>query len=343
VTSSPYVPSGGGQDQDPQTSEWSAGSTGAGQPVTDPAAPYDQYAEPVTTGYEAGSTAVGGYGQTSTTSATADAAKGEANDLKNTAVDKGQQVAGVAKEQAGAVKDTAVENAQHVAGVAKEQAGAVKDTALENAQQVAGVAKDEVGKVVGQATGQAKDLLNQGRAEISSQLVTQQQRLGSLVHSFADELGTMASKSDKSGPVTDLAQEGSRRIGALAHTLETAEPSDLLEQVRNFARRRPVAFLVGSALAGVVVGRLSRSLAADAHDTKVANETPALPASTYSTPASTYSTPASTYATTGTTGYETGATTGGYETGSYDTGYSATRAYDDDVTYVQPGQGDLPR
>jgi hypothetical protein len=91
------------------------------------------------------------------------------------------------------------------------------------------------------------------------------------------------------------------------------------------------------------VGRLSRSLAADAHDTKVANETPALPASTYSTPASTYSTPASTYATTGTTGYETGATTGGYETGSYDTGYSATRAYDDDVTYVQPGQGDLPR
>ena len=343
MTSSPYVPSGGGQDQDPQTSEWSAGSTGAGQPVTDPAAPYDQYAEPVTTGYEAGSTAVGGYGQTSTTSATADAAKGEANDLKNTAVDKGQQVAGVAKEQAGAVKDTAVENAQHVAGVAKEQAGAVKDTAVENVQQVAGVAKDEVGKVVGQATGQAKDLLDQGRAEISSQLVTQQQRLGSLVHSLADELGTMASKSDKSGPVTELAHEGSRRIGALAHTLETAEPSDLLEQVRNFARRRPVAFLVGSALAGVVVGRLSRSLAADAHDTKVANETPALPASTYSTPASTYSTPASTYATTGTTGYETGATTGGYETGSYDTGYSATRAYDDDVTYVQPGQGDLPR
>jgi uncharacterized protein YjbJ (UPF0337 family) len=248
----------------------------------------------------------------------------------------------VAKEQAGAVKDTAVENAQHVAGVAKEQAGAVKDTAVENAQQVAGVAKDEVGKVVGQATGQAKDLLNQGRAEISSQLSTQQQRLGSLVHSLADELGTMASKSDKSGPVTDLAHEGSRRIGALAHTLETAEPSDLLEQVRNFARRRPVAFLVGSALAGVVVGRLSRSLAAEAHDAKVAAETPALPASTYSTPASTYSTTAPTYAA-GTTGYETGATTGGYETGSYDTGYSATRAYDDDVTYVEPRPGDLPR
>ena len=318
-----------------------------GQPL-DPAAPYGQFDEPVTTGYpEAGSTATTSYDQGSTGSGTADAAKGEAADLKNTAADKGQQVAGVAKEQAGAVKDTAVENAQHVAGVAKEQAGAVKDTAVENAQQVVGVAKDEVGRVVGQATGQAKDLLEQGRTEITSQLSTQQQRLGSLVHSFADELGTMASKSDKSGPLTDLAQQGSRRVGELAHQLETAQPGELLESVRNFARRRPAAFLIGSALAGVVVGRLSRSLASEAHDAKVANETPALPASSYGTTAPAYSTPAAPV----TTGYDTGAYgtgtsgtgTSGYETGSYDTGYTTTGAYDETVTVVEPRRGDTPR
>ena len=332
MTSSPYVPSSGGQDQDPQTSEWSAGSTGASQPVPDPAAPYGQFDEPVTTGYgTAGSTATGGdvYGQGSTTSTTKDTAKGEAADLKNTAVERGQQVA----------------------GVAKEQAGAVKDTALDKGQQVVDVAKDEVSRVTSQATGQARDLLDQGRTQLSEQLSTQQHKLSSLVHSFADELGTMAAKSDKSGPVTDLAQQGSRRIGALAHQLETSEPSDLLDQVRSFARRRPVAFLVGSALAGVVVGRLSRSLASEAHDAKVARETPALPASTYATttPATTgYDTGAYTtggYGTTtggyGTTsgGYET--TTGGYETGSYDAGQT-TRSYDDTV-YVEPGQGDLPR
>jgi len=314
VTSSPYVPSGGGQDQDPQTSEWSAGSTGAGQPVTDPAAPYGQFDEPVTTGYASGSTATSGdvYGQGSSTSATKDAAKGEAADLKNTAVDRGQQVAGVAKEQAGAVKDTAVERGQ----------------------QVVETAKDEVGRVTAQASGQAKDLLNQGRQQLSEQLSSQQQKLGSLVHSFADELGTMASKSDKSGPITDLAYQGSRRIGALAHQLETGQPSELLEQVRNFARRRPMAFLLGSALAGVVVGRLSRSLAAEAQDNKVADQTAALPASGYAT---------TTPATTGYTSASYTTTAGGYETGSYDTGYPATRAYDDDTVYVEPGQGDLPR
>jgi gas vesicle protein len=336
VTSSPYVPSSGGQDQDPQTSEWTAGSTGAGQPVADPAAPYGQFDEPVTTGYEpAGSTATGGYGQSSTTSATKDTAKGEAADLKNTAVDKGQQVAGVAKEQAAAVKDTAVDKGQQVVGVAKEEAS----------------------RVTAEATGQVKDLLNQGRSQLTEQVSAQQQKLSSLVHSFADELGTMASKSDKSGPITDLAQQGSRRIGALAHTLETSDASDLLDQVRNFARRRPVAFLLGSALAGVVVGRLSRSLASEAHDAKVANETRALPASTYTPVTTGYetTTPVTTgYETTApvATGYETGAyttgtttgTTGGYETGSYDAGYTATRAYDDTVGgYTEPGQGDLPR
>jgi len=328
VTSSPYVPSSGGQDQDPQTSEWTAGSTGAGQPVTDPAAPYGQFDEPVTTGYEpAGSTATGGYGQSSTTSTTKDAAKGEAADLKNTAVDKGQQVAGVAKEQAAAVKDTAVDKGQ----------------------QVVGVAKDEASRVTAEATGQVKDLLNQGRTQLSEQVSSQQQKLSSLVHSFADELGTMAAKSDKSGPITDLAQQGSRRIGALAHTLETSDASDLLDQVRTFARRRPAAFLLGSALAGVVVGRLSRSLASEAHDAKVANETPALPASTYATTGYETTAPVTTgyetgAYTTGTTGAYTTGTTGAYETGTYDTGYSATRAYDETPGgYTEPGQGDLPR
>jgi hypothetical protein len=332
VTSSPYVPSGG-QDQDPQTSEWSAGSD---QPVADPAAPYGQFDEPVTTGYTStGSTATGGdvYGESSSSSSTTkDAAKGEAADLKNTAVDRGQQVAGVAKEQAGAVKDTAVDRGQQVVGTAKEEAS----------------------RVTAEATGQARDLLQQGRQQLSEQVSTQQQKLGSLVHSLADELGTMAAKSDKSGPLTDLAQQGSRRIGALAHQLETGEASDLLDQVRTFARRRPVAFLVGSALAGVVVGRLSRSLAAEAHDNKVANE---LPASSYSTSGTDYDTGYTTGAyTTGTTttggystgtaaagGYAAGTTTGGYESGSYDTGYPATRAYEEETVYVEPGQGDLPR
>lgn len=356
MTQSPYVPSGGGQDQDPQTGEWSTtGSTGStsSQPDFDPAAPYGQFDEPVS-----GSTATDQdlYASTASTSAstggssTKDAAKDEAADLKNTAADRGQQVAGVAKEQASAVKDNALDKGQQVAGVAKEQATAVKDTALENAQQVADVAKGEVSKVTAQASGQFKDLVSQGRTELTSQLNSQQQRLASVVHSFADELGTMGSKAD-GGPLADLAKQGSRRVGEVAHYIETSEPSDVLEQVRNFARRRPVAFLVGAALAGGIVGRLTRSVAAEAKDTKEA-QNPSYTGGNFDA--------------TRTAGYDAGAySTGGYETGTYDAGttynsgttYGAgtydtgattpvsgtSTGYDDTVTYVEPTRGDLPR
>ncbi len=338
MTQSPYLPSDGGQQ--PQTGEWA--STGSPAPANqadfDPAAPYGQFDEPVTDPLVASTATDELYapvdtGTSSSTSeakqtaqATAGTAKSEASDLKDTAVDKGQQVAGVAKEQAGAVKDTAVDKGQQVVDVAKEQAAAVTT----------------------EASNHAKDLLSQGRDELSSQLVTQQQRLSTLAHSFADELGSMGSSADNPGPLSGLAKQGSRTVSELANRLENSQPSDLLNDVRNFARRRPVAFLTGAALAGIVVGRLSRSLASEAHDNKVAAETPTLPAST------------GTYA--AGSGYGAGSySTGGYETGAYAAagtyvtdapsyatdapvgGYDETVGYDDTVSYVEPGRGDITR
>lgn len=335
MTQSPYVPPSGGQDRDPQSGEWSTtGSSGfaSSQPDFDPAAPYGQFDEPVS----GSATDQDLYASTTSTggSSTKDAAKGEAADLKNTASDRGQQVAGVAKDQASAVKDNAVNKGQQVAGVAKEQASAVKDTALENAQQVADVARGEVSKVTSEASGQLKDLVAQGRNELGSQLGAQQQRLASVVHSLADELGSMGSKSD-GGPLADLAKQGSRRVGEVAHYIETSQPADAVEQLRNFARRRPVAFLVGSALAGAVVGRLTRSVAAETKDAKE-SQSAGYRSSTYATAPST----TGTYS------------TGGYETGTYatqgtgtDLGYAepSTGSYDDTVTYGEPSRGDLPR
>lgn len=237
-------------------------------PAPTQAATYDEasYVEPVS------SVAVGGtYTDDSYAvedQSTTDVAKDQAANVKDTAVEQGQQVAGVAKEQAGAVKDTAVEQGQHVGGVAKEQAGAVKDTALEQGQHVAEVAKEQVSEVAGEAGAHVRELLDEGLTELRSQAGSQQKRLATAIHSLADELGTMASKSDKSGPLTDYAKQLSHRGGEAAHWLENAEPAEVLESVRNFARRRPAVFLGLSALAGVAVGRLTRSLVANAKDDK---------------------------------------------------------------------------
>ena len=239
--------------------------------------------------------------------------------------------------------------------VAMGEAGAVKDTAVGAGRNVASTARDEAANVVAAAGSQAKSLLGTVTDEVRSQGRTQQTRLAEAVHSVAQELGSMGAKSEQSGPVADLAQQASRRAGEIGHWLETKEPSEVLDDVRSFARRRPAVFLGLCALAGVVVGRLGRG--AVAANTSVDSKEDS---SSYGYGGSYSGTPA-TYATTAPdTGYSTGYDTGYSEAGSYggDTatgpsigGYAAGTMPETGGTYaadegLQPpygGQDDLNR
>lgn len=244
-----------------------------------------------------------------------------ASDVKDTAADQGRRVADTAKESAAQVKDTA-----------KEQAGQVKDTAVEQGQQVAAVAKDQAGQVAQKAASSIKDIVAEGRTQLTSQAGTSQNRLAEYVHSLSDELGTMASGGgDGTGPLADLAHRYAKQGGEISHWLSEHEPADLLNEVTRFARRRPWAFLGASLAAGVVVGRLTRSLAAEAKDEHDAQQgtgvssTPALSGPDYAAPTSTY-------------------TTGGYDaTPGYDTpaGYGTT-GYDATTPASGYVAGDLP-
>ena len=206
--------------------------------------------------------------------------------------------------------------------VAKGQAGAVKDTAVGAGKNVASTAKDEAANVVAQAGNQAKSLLGTVTDEVRSQGRSQQSRLAGAVHSVAQELGGMGSGAQQSGPVTDLAQQASRKAGEIGHWLENKEPSEVLDDVRSFARRRPAMFLGLCALAGVVVGRLGRG--AVAANTSLDSKGDS---SSYGYGASSYADTPSTYGTTD-TGYSTG----------YDSGYSSTGTITDD-TVASPSIG----
>jgi len=149
-----------------------------------------------------------------------------------------------------------------VKDTAKDEAGKVADTGAQAAKDVAGTAKDEAANVVAETKQQAKSLLESTLGELQSQGGAQQQRLASTLHSFAQELGAMASGSDQSGPLTDLVKQAAEKSGEIAHWLEGHEPADLLREVQGFARRRPVAFLSICGLAGVLAGRIARSATA---------------------------------------------------------------------------------
>ena len=194
---------------------------------------------------------------------------------------------------------------------AKSQAANVKDAAAGAASSVKEVARSEVSYVASEAKYQARNLFDQTSSELRGQARNQQWQLASKLNSWASELGSMASKSDDSGPMTELAREASRRVGGLSHWLDTHEPADLLHEVKRFARRRPGTFLALAAAAGVVAGRLTRG--AVAPDTSVDADLDVTPARAY----------------------ESGHDPGNYDRGGYDGGLPGggdaygTRGYQD--------------
>jgi hypothetical protein len=148
-----------------------------------------------------------------------------------------------------------------VANVAKDQAGQVGQTAADAGGQVAQTTKEQAGAVVGEVKQQARDLVGEARTQVNSQAGAQKGRAVQGLRSLADELDQMAMQGGQSGVATEVARQAASRAHGLADHLDRHEPSDLLDQARSYARRRPVAFLAGAAVLGVLAGRLTRNLA----------------------------------------------------------------------------------
>lgn len=158
--------------------------------------------------------------------------------------------------QAAQVKDTAT-----------AQAGQVKDTATQEAGHVAGVAKDEAARVAHEAGSQVRDLYQRTQSELKDQAGEQQQRAAAGLRSLGEELGRMASSQDSPGLASDLVGQAASRVGSVGDWLEGRDPGSLLDEVKGFARRKPGTFIAVAAVAGVLAGRLTRSLASGGSST----------------------------------------------------------------------------
>jgi len=160
-------------------------------------------------------------------------------------------------------EDNTSAGADSTADTAKAEARQVAGTAVDSGKEVAATAKEEAATVAAEAKQQAASLFDTVRAEAGAQAGTQQQRIAEALHSLSKELGGMASSSQESGPLTDLAHQASHKGGEVAHWLQDREPADVLDAVRSYARRRPVTFLALCGVAGIVAGRLTRSTVAN--------------------------------------------------------------------------------
>ncbi len=145
-------------------------------------------------------------------------------------------------------------------GTAREEAAGVARTAQQSGGQVASTAGEQASRVASEATAQARDLLREGRGQLTEQAREGQRKAANGLRALSDQLREMAERSEGQGMAPEVVRQAADRTRTVASWLEDREPGDLLGEVRRFARRKPGVFLASAALAGVVVGRLTRGM-----------------------------------------------------------------------------------
>jgi hypothetical protein len=167
----------------------------------------------------------------------------------------------------GVVPPQGADNAGSKQEAARDEAADVTRHAKDSAQNVAETAKTEAANVAAEVKTNARDLMYKAKSDLTEQAGTQQQKVAEGLRSVAGELHSMARASDQPGVATDLVRQAAERSSAVASWLDNRDPGSLLTEVKSFARQRPGTFLLLAAGAGVLAGRLSRSLSAGAPET----------------------------------------------------------------------------
>jgi hypothetical protein len=169
--------------------------------------------------------------------------------------------------------------------VARDQAAQVGATTSDAGKRVAGTAADQAGQVAQEARRQARDLFGEAKGQATEQARTGQQKASEGLRALATELHQMADNGDQHGPASDLAKQAADKISDIAQWLSRREPGELVDEFRAMARRRPGAFLIGAAAAGVLAGRLTRGAVDANRDTSPSRPIAADPVTTPILPA----------------------------------------------------------
>jgi ElaB/YqjD/DUF883 family membrane-anchored ribosome-binding protein len=129
---------------------------------------------------------------------------------------------------------------------------------------VGSLAKNEAKNVTAETRREVRALYRKTTSELSDQVSTQQKRAAQGLLTLSHQLGTMASRSQDSGIATDLTHGASQQIARVGHWLDTKEPGDVVNEVKEFARSKPGTFMALAAGVGLLAGRLTRGLAGEA-------------------------------------------------------------------------------
>lgn len=156
--------------------------------------------------------------------------------------------------------DSVKEKAQETAQVATDQGRNVAQQAQEQVAEVAGTVKEQLSTVTAEISQQGTQLLDEASQQIREQAEAQTHRLASTLRSYSEECRALSDGRPEDAPtLRPRIEQAGEQMSDLADRLEHRGYQGALDDLQNFARRRPGLFLLGAATAGFAVGRLIKT------------------------------------------------------------------------------------
>ncbi|MEH0932032.1 hypothetical protein [Micromonospora sp. CPCC 205558] len=147
---------------------------------------------------------------------------------------------------------------------ARQEASRVGQQAAQAGGQVAHTAAEQGGQVAAEARRQAQQLTGEATGQLREQAQSQQRRAAEGLRDLGQNLSSMAERDGDSGLAGQVVRKAADAAQQAAGWLDEREPGEVFDEVRTYARHHPATFLAGAAVAGLLVGRLTRGLTAPA-------------------------------------------------------------------------------
>ncbi|CAN7619294.1 hypothetical protein LJR219_004770 [Phenylobacterium sp. LjRoot219] len=108
---------------------------------------------------------------------------------------------------------------------------------------------------------EAATFAGEAREKVVDKLEQQKQSATQTLGEFANAIRKAGDELDSTDPsmATRLVRQAADGLEGLARSVSDKRPEELLDAVRDFGRRNPTAFIAGSVLAGIAIGRFLKS------------------------------------------------------------------------------------
>ena len=126
-------------------------------------------------------------------------------------------------------------------------------------------AREHLGEAKRTMRQEASNFASTAKQKAMGQVEQRQQAVTGAISEFADAIRSAGDQLTERNQTmaAQVVRQAADGLEGLTRTLENKRPADLLYAVRDFGRRNPVAFIGGTVLLGLAVGRFMRSAMPD--------------------------------------------------------------------------------